>query len=137
MTVAVVPAVDDVDTAGFFHAAAEGRLTVRRCNGCNAVLHMPVGYCRHCGSFEGRWAEVQPAGTIYSHTVVTHQVHPEFPVPYTVILVELDELPEVRLVGRLAGRPDIYIGQPVVAEFAQVSDDAALPTWSLREHHPA
>ncbi len=130
---AVVPAVDDLDTAGYFRAAADGHLTVRRCTACDAVLHVPVAYCRHCGGFEGRWAEVSPTGRIYSYTVVTHQVHPDFPVPYTVILVELDDLPEVRLVGRLDGRPDVFIGQPVVAEFAPLSDDAALPTWRLRE----
>jgi hypothetical protein len=130
---AVNPAVHDLDTAGYFHAAARGRLTVRRCGTCNAVLHMPVAYCRRCGGFDGRWAEVAPAGHIYSYTVVTHQVHPDFPVPYTVILVELDELPEVRLVGRLDGRPDVFIGQPVVAEFVPRADHAALPNWRLRE----
>lgn len=119
---AVLPVVDDIDTAGFFHA---GRLVVRRCDGCDAVLHMPLMYCRHCGSFAGRWAEVAPVGRIYSYTVVTHQVHPDFPAPYTVILVELDEMPEVRFVGRLDGRPDVYIGQPVVADSAQ------LPAWRL------
>jgi uncharacterized OB-fold protein len=125
---AVQPIVDDVDTAGFFRAAAEGRLAVRRCARCDAVLHMPVGYCRHCGSFDGRWADVAPTGRVYSYTVVTHQVHPGFPVPYTVLLVELSELPEVRLVGRLKGTPDIYIGQPVVAELG-----GPLPTWRLCE----
>lgn len=125
----VLPVVDDIDTAGFFRA---GRLVVRRCDACDAVLHMPMAYCRHCGTFSGsvtgRWAEVAPVGRIYSHTVVTHQVHPDFPVPYTVILVELDELPEVRFVGRLDGRPDVYIGLPVVAEF---DDGTPLPTWRL------
>jgi uncharacterized OB-fold protein len=123
--VAVLPVVDDIDTAGFFQS---GRLVVRRCDGCDAVLHMPVAYCRQCGSFAGRWAEVPPLGRIYSYTVVTHQVHPDFPAPYTVILVELDEVPEVRLVGRLDGRPDVYIGQPVVAEF---TDGTPLPIWRL------
>jgi uncharacterized OB-fold protein len=130
---AVIPAVDDLDTAGWFRAAAEGHLAVCRCSTCDAVLHMPVAYCRHCGGFDGRWTEVAPAGRIYSYTVVTHQVHPDFPVPYTVILVELDELPEVRLVGRLDGRPGVFIGQPVVAEFLELSDNAALPNWRLRE----
>ncbi len=128
---AVLPVVDDLDTAGFFRAAADGRLAVCRCAGCGAVLHMPVGYCRHCGAFAPQWTEVSPAGRIYSYTVVTHQVHPDFPVPYTVILVELDELPEVRLAGRLDGRPEVYIGQPVTADFTTPADGVALPTWRL------
>jgi uncharacterized OB-fold protein len=131
--VAVLPAVTDPDTAGFFAAAAGGRLVVRRCSDCDAVLHMPVAYCRHCGGFDGRWAEVAPSGRIYSYTVVAHQVHPDFPVPHTIVLVELDDVTEVRLVGHLDGRPEVYVGQPVVAEFRQLSAGAALPTWRLRD----
>ena len=127
----VIPAVDDLDTAGFFQAAANGRLVVRRCSSCAAVLHMPVGYCRMCGSFDLHWVEVAPAGRIYSYTLVSHQVHPDFPVPYTVILVELSDVPEVRVIGHLDGRPDVYIGQPVVAEMSPLQDGTRLPTWRL------
>jgi len=129
----VVPIFDDIDTGGFFRAAADGQLAVRRCASCETVLHMPVGYCRNCGSFEGHWSPVVPQGRIYSYTVVTHQVHPDFPVPYTVLLIELDDVPEVRLVGRLEGRQDVRIGQRVVADFIPVADDAAFPTWRLQE----
>ncbi len=131
MTVPVIPAVDEIDTTGFFRAAADGRLVVRRCGSCDAVLHMPLAHCRHCGGFEGRWADVDPTGRIYSFTVVTHQVHPDFLVPYVVILVELDALPEVRLVGRIGGRPDVYIGQPVVATMQTLADGVALPRWEV------
>lgn len=130
---AVRVAIDDIDTGGFFRAAAAGRLAVRRCTGCGAVLHMPVAYCRHCGGFAGEWAQLAPSGRIYSYTVVAHQVHPDFPVPYTVVLVELDELPSVRLVGHLDGRPEIYIGQPVVADFVPLPDGGALPVWRLHD----
>jgi uncharacterized OB-fold protein len=126
----VIPTVDDHDTAGFFQAAADGRLVVRRCSSCTAVLHMPVSYCT-CGSFDVDWVEVAPAGRIYSYAVVSHQVHPDFPVPYTVILVELSDVPEVRLIGHLDGRPDVYIGQPVVAEMRALPHGAALPTWRI------
>jgi uncharacterized OB-fold protein len=123
----VLPVVDDRDTGGFFQAAAEGRLTVRRCTGCDAVLHMPVSYCRHCGSTEGRWDEVAPTGRVYSYTVVTHQVHPDFAVPYTVVLIELDDVPEARLVGRIDGRADVHIGLRLVAELG-----GPVPTWRPR-----
>lgn len=129
----VLPVVDDLDTGGFFRAAADGQLVVRRCAHCDAVLHMPVAYCRHCGSLKGGWVAVAPRGRIYSYTVVAHQVHPDFPVPYTVLLIELDGVPEVRLVGRLDGRPEVSIGQPVVADFVPVAEGAALPSWRLQE----
>lgn len=131
MTETVLPVVDDLDTGGFFAAAAEGRLVVRHCTQCGATLHMPREYCNHCGSFEGEWRTVAPTGTVYSYIVVTHQVNPAFPVPHTILLVELDEEPGVRLIGRLDGRPDVRIGQRVVAEFEQHDNDVALPNWRL------
>ena len=82
------------------------------CNGCDAVLHVPVAYCHRCGSWDTRWQVVAGTGSLYSWTVVAHQVHPAYPVPYTVVLVELDDHPEARLVGQLPGRPALEAGQP-------------------------
>jgi len=124
-----VPVADDPDTGGFFEAATRGELAIRMCNGCDAVLHMPVPYCYRCGGWEGRWQQVPGYGRLYSWTVVAHQVHPAFPVPYTVVLVELDEHPEVRLVGHLPGRPPLDPGQAMEVWFEQVTDDVVLPQW--------
>jgi uncharacterized OB-fold protein len=123
------PVTDDLDTSGFFAAAARGRLAVCRSARCATVLHAPVGYCRACGGFGQTWTDVAPTGRIYSYSVVTHQVHPEFPTPYTLLLIELDELPQVRLVGHLDGRADVHVGQPVVATYPP--GGAALPEWRL------
>jgi len=131
MDVQLVPVDDDRDTAGFFDAARRGELAIRRCDGCDAVLHMPRAYCHSCGGWEGRWEPVSPRGTVYSWTVAEHQVHPLYPVPYTIVLVELDDLPGVRLVGRLDGAPDLVIGQPVEAWFETLTDGTVLPQWRV------
>jgi uncharacterized OB-fold protein len=129
---ALVPVTDDPDTGGFFRAAAAGRLAVCRCATCDTVLHAPTGYCRNCGGYGQRWADVAPTGRVYSYTVVTHQVHPDYPTPHTLLLVELDDVPEVRLVGRLDGRPPVHVGQPLVADFvASAADQPVLPVWRL------
>ena len=129
---ALVPVVDDADTAGFFRAAAEGRLAVCRCAACDSLLHAPTAYCRKCGAFGQRWVDVAPAGRIYSYSVVTHQVHPEFPTPYTLLLIELEDEPQARLIGHLEGRPPVHIGQRVVADFpAAEGGRPVLPTWRL------
>jgi uncharacterized OB-fold protein len=122
------PVDDDLDTGGFFDAARRGAVAIRRCNTCDAVLHMPVAYCRHCGSWDGRWQDVAGTGTLHSWTVVHHQVHPAYPVPYTVVLVDLDELPATHVVGRLDGSPELRAGQPMEAWFEQVGD-TVLPNW--------
>lgn len=124
----LLPVDDDIDTGGIFAAARNHRIAVRRCNNCDAVHHVPVMYCRHCGSWDGRWQDVAGTGTLYSWTVVTHQVHPAFPVPYTVVLVDLDELPGTHFLGHIDGRPELRAGQPMEAWFETV-EDTVIPQW--------
>jgi uncharacterized OB-fold protein len=128
----LLPVDDDLDTGGFFEAARRHELAVRTCNGCEAVLHMPRAHCDRCGSWEGRWQPVAGTGTAYSWTVATHQVHPSFPVPYTVVLVELDDRPGVRMVGHLPGEPALEVGTPMEVWFETVGDDVVLPQWRPR-----
>src|SRR5689334_9616089 len=97
----LIPVVDDHDTGGFFAAARRDELALRVCDDCDATLHVPTAHCHRCGGWNTSWHEVAGAGTLYTWTVVTHQVHPSYPVPYTVVLVELDERPDARLVGHL------------------------------------
>ena len=129
-TTPLIPATDDIDTGGFFDAARRGQLAIRLCNRCDAVLHMPRAYCHYCGSWDGRWQPVAGTGSVYSWTVVEHQVHPSYPVPYTVVLVELDDYPAARLIGRLPGRQDLAPGQPMRVWFETI-DHVAVPQWRL------
>jgi uncharacterized OB-fold protein len=128
-TTRVLPVEDDRDTSGFWEAARQGRLAVRVCDRCGQVLHLPRAYCHYCGSWEGSWKVVRGTGRLHSWTVVEHQVHPSFPVPYTIILVDLDDNPFARLVGYLDGAPDLYEGQPMRAWFEELDDGTRLPQW--------
>ena len=69
-------------------------------------------------------------GRVYSWTVVEHQVHPAFPMPYTVVLVQLDDAP-ARLVGSLAGRRDLIEGQPMEVWFETLDDGVVVPQWKV------
>ena len=123
------PVVDDHDTGGFFEAAARGELVVRACANCGTVLHVPRAYCRACGSWDGEWKPAGTTGTLHSFTVADHQVHPAYPVPYTIVLVDLDDVPGVRLLGNLDGAPDLTIGMPMRVRFDQLADGVVLPNW--------
>ena len=124
----LLPVTDDVDTGEFFAAAARGELAIRLCGECRVDLHLPRENCPRCGAFTREWRTVAPTGTLYSWTVVEHQVHPAYPGPYTVVLVELDDAKDVRLLGRIDGRPALEIGQPMQAWFEQIGD-VTLPQW--------
>jgi len=123
------PVVDDHDTGGFFEAAARGELVVRACANCATVLHVPRAYCRTCGSWDGEWRVVGRTGTLHSWTVADHQVHPAYPVPYTIVLVDRDDVPGVRLLGHLDGAPELTIGMPMRVRFDELADGVVLPNW--------
>jgi uncharacterized OB-fold protein len=89
----------DRDTAPFWAAQNEHRLTFQKCSKCGYVRY-PVGpLCPECRTFEHEWLESSGRGEIYSYTIVRQQTHPAFPAPYTVALVELAEGP--RLIAQL------------------------------------
>ena len=64
---------------------------------------------------------------------MTHQVHPAYPVPYTVVLVDLDALPGTRFVGQLPGDPELAAGMPMEVWFDELGDvdgrAVVVPQW--------
>lgn len=124
----VLPVLDDPDTAPFFAAAARHELAIRFCGRCDRPLHLPKAFCPDCHVDEGEWRPVRGLGRVHTWTTVEHQVHPGHPTPYTVVVVELDDHPAVRLLGELPGRAELTVGQPMEVWFEQVGD-AVLPQW--------
>lgn len=129
----ILPVQDDRDTGGFFQAAQERRLALKRCRNCATWLHLPRAYCYHCGSWDTGWEEVAGAATLYAWTVVVRPFHPAYQVPYTVVLVDVDEAPGVRLAGRLDGRPELRVGQPMELWWEEIESPGEgpvlLPNW--------
>ncbi|MCW2495138.1 OB-fold domain-containing protein [Jatrophihabitans sp.] len=126
-----LPMTEDEDTSGYWQAASEGRLVVQECLSCHAVLHLPKPFCHHCESWDVGWREVSGDGTVFSWTVVEHQVHAAFPVPYTIVLVELVDAPGARLIGHLDGAPELTVGQPLRVRFVEPEPGVTVPTWEL------
>lgn len=124
-----VPNTHDHDTGGHWQAAKKGELAIRACTKCGLVLHLPKAYCHGCGGWDTEWKSVSPTATLWSYTVTERELRPGFEPPYTVVVVDLDEAPGTRLVGYLAGRPDLEIGMPFRATFEKVNDEVTLPQW--------
>ncbi|MGE2692495.1 Zn-ribbon domain-containing OB-fold protein [Mycolicibacterium pulveris] len=124
-----LPVVDDPETGGFWKATTEHRLVVRVCNACAAKLHLPKSYCHNCGSWDVRWRDVRPTGSVYSWTVLHHTVHEAFPAPWTVVLVQLDEDPSIRFIGQLPGAAQLAVGMPMRVRFEDVEPGVTLPQW--------
>lgn len=125
----LIPTTTDPDTRGFFEAAARDVLAVSICSVCETVLHPPLGVCRACGSQAITWQATSGSATLYSWAVVEHQPDSPVAVPFTLVLVELDDYPGVRFVGRLAGNRELAIGQPMRVTFENITESIRIPNW--------
>lgn len=124
-----LPVTNDPDTAGFWLAAQRGEVAVCVCANCGVVLHLPRAYCHVCRSWATEWKVVAPTARLVSWTVAEHQVHAAFPVPYTFVLVELEDAPGVRLGGYIAGRPALSVGMAMRPDFVRIPDEVTLVNW--------
>ena len=130
-----LPQSDD-DSAPYWDAAARGELQMQRCASCRAWRFPPRPRCPRCQSDAAQWQRVSGRGTIFSFVVAHAPVLPAFAarVPFAIVLVELDEDPQLRIVGNLLDvNPDqVRIGMPVVVDFETLADGVAVPQWRAR-----
>ena len=127
------PAVDGLDKE-YWEAAKRHELVVQRCNKCAGFQWGPEWLCHRCHSFELGWHKLSSRGVVYSWERVWHPVHPALKeaCPYLVVLVELPEAGNVRMVGNLLGDPmqDVAIGMEVEAVFEDhEADGVTLVQW--------
>ncbi|GAA1572864.1 OB-fold domain-containing protein [Actinomadura kijaniata] len=108
-------------TGGFWRAAARDRLAFPLCGACDRFCWYPEPGCPGCGGSDLVWTSVEPAGTLFSWSVVHHAFLPAFAdqVPFVAAVVTIDGAPGVRLVTRLIdARPcDLAVGARVRARF--------------------
>ncbi|MDP3135838.1 MAG: OB-fold domain-containing protein [Burkholderiaceae bacterium] len=120
-------------TAPYREAAAQGRLMVQKCLHCGAWQWGPEYICHQCHRFDVGWTEVEPRGRIYSWQRVWHPVHAALRGhgPYIVVLAELPQAGNIRMLGNLLGDPlqPVCIGAPVQAVFEHHAD--AQPSYTL------
>jgi uncharacterized OB-fold protein len=130
-----LPAVTD-DTRPFWEGCRRRELLVQRCTECGAPRHPPTPVCWRCRSFAHAWIAASGRGTVYSYAVVHRAFLPalEGRVPYTVVVVALDDALGVRLVSNLVDAPPgaARIGLPVEVLFEDVAPDVTVPRFRPR-----
>ena len=123
--------------AGFWKAAAEGRLDVQRCRECGAHRHPPTEGCYRCGSLDWDWDTLPGTGTVFTYTWVVQPLHPavEPVVPYNVSVVEVDGASDepVRLASNVvdATEETLRVGARVTLACDKLTDDVGLPRFRL------
>src|ERR1700691_3479834 len=89
--------VPDLETQDFWDATARGKLLLKQCPNCHAVIWYPRVHCTQCGNPETTWIEASGRGSVYSFTVVRRSRGRGFAeaTPYVIALVELEEGPRL------------------------------------------
>lgn len=119
--------------AEYWEAARRHELLVQRCNACRAWQWGPEFICHQCHSFDLGYERVSGRGRVYSWERAWYPVHPALKeaVPYIVVLVELPDAGDVRMVGNLLGdgQQEVVIGSEVEAVYED--HEEADPAYTL------
>ncbi len=125
-----VPAVTPL-MRPFWEGTKRGSLLLQRCAGCAAYRFPPREICSECLSRESVWVEASGRGEVFSYAVMHQAYHPGFAaeVPYTIVVVKLEEGPKI--VSSIVDCPaaSLCIGLPVEVCFERVTEDIALPKF--------
>lgn len=101
-------------------------LRVQTCSVCGARQHPPEEICHTCGSMELTTTELTARGVIHSYTVAHYAVNPALAhsVPYAVVLVALDDDPDIRIIGNVLDLEpgSIHIGMKVTGTWQELTD---------------
>lgn len=103
MAAPVIDPIPDRDSAPYWTALAQGHLELQHCRACGHWTWPPRPICSGCRSEDMAWEPVAGTGEVHSW-IVTHQVYaPTFVelVPYTIVLVRLDEQDDILIPGPL------------------------------------
>lgn len=130
--IAILPAPTK-QSVPFWEACNRGELLLANCNDCAKPFYYPRILCPHCGSQNLGWIKASGKGTIFSFTHVHVSFYGkrwESQLPYTPVLIDLDE--GVRMMSRLIGegRDAVKIGDKVKVEFVEF-EKQKLPYFTL------
>ncbi|MFN0299195.1 MAG: Zn-ribbon domain-containing OB-fold protein [Burkholderiales bacterium] len=132
-----LPKIDDAN-APHWQGAKAHEVRVQKCLGCGTLRYPPARQCAQCLAEKSEWVTLAGTGEVWSHGTFHRAYFKGFEhdLPYTVVLVKLDE--GAMLYSNLVGIPrdDVRIGMRVRAVFDDVTDEIALikfiPDGSVR-----
>ena len=133
MTGHVLPVPDEM-SAPYWEACARHELVLARCSDCGEVNHPPDVTCPSCHSIDPRftWGPVSGAGKARSWTVIRHSFLSGFELPFVLVDVQLDDHPQVRLIGRLVDGPDtpLALGDALALTSDDLAPGVAVPAFT-------
>jgi acetyl-CoA acetyltransferase/uncharacterized OB-fold protein len=111
-------------SAEFWAAGSDGVLRVTRCADCGAYTHPPLPRCRSCRGEHVALAPVCGRAVVAGFTVNHQRWLPDFPPPYVIAVVALEEDDGARLTTNIVNCAvgDVRIGMAVRVVFEKAGD---------------
>lgn len=123
------------ETAPWWDATRERRLVLQHCRRCDRVQHYPRPVCLACGGDDLDFVPASGRGVVHSYSVVHRSPDPEnYPPPYTVALVRLEEGPMI--FTRLVDIEDPRCEMPVIVAWWPLADGRHLPVFANPDQSP-
>ena len=112
----------------YWTSGEDGRLRFQHCAACDRLQHPPAPICRSCGNQDLDVRAVSGRGVVQSHTTNMQQWSADYPPPFVIAVVAIDEDPRIRLTTNIVGcEPEaVHVGMRVRVVFEQ-ADDVWLP----------
>ena len=111
----------------YWEGCRRDELLFQRCGDCDGITHTPAVMCAHCVSRKLSWERSAGTGAVYSWTTVWRPQTPAFTIPYTAIIVDVDE--GWQMLSNLIGceHDAVDVGMRVEVEFHPLNDEITLP----------
>lgn len=108
------------DYEPFYAFIDKNDLHLQKCSHCGRVRFPVSPVCYECLSSAWEWTKVSGRGRVISWVVFRRQYYDEFPAPYTVLQVELEDGP--RLTANLLDFPpeDVTMDMPVSVSYEKL-----------------
>ena len=126
----------------YWEGAAAGELRLSFCSDCGRVNWYPKGECRVCHGGRFAWRAVNGTGSLFSYSVVRHPFLKQYAdlLPMVPALVELDDVPGIRIVTRIVDCDPSALACELPVEvvfrplrFAGVDGEVVAPLFRLRD----
>jgi len=121
----------DAETAPYWTAAHEHRLTLPQCQDCRHIAFPPKPRCPKCHSPQMVWVPLTGRGTLHSYTVMHDTFVRGLEPPFVIGDVELEDQAGLCIVANLVecAPAGVHIGMPLEVTYEDVTEDITLPQF--------
>jgi uncharacterized protein len=121
----------EADARDYWLSAANGQLTVARCDSCGNVFHYPRPHCPTCWSDQVSMIAASGRATLYTYSTVYRNELAPFAqrTPYVAAVVELEEGPRLMTNIEDCEPAQLNIGMALVVAFRSLTDTVAAPVF--------